>query len=684
MIELAVSFSFCASALVIKSELCVLPFCKYRCLHYILENAGMLLRNLSNSIVVVSVFLFATLAVYGQSLETFRPLSPKIQPFSPAIVNNLASQAGAPAKPSSGNSGQSGARKTAKEPKKEPKPIDKTAESNTTPAISLKEKEQLLQETLADVSYTAFMIEPVEYSIIVQVEVASLLWEKERERASEMLTNARTRLRELLTEKKRISSSELDVRESELEIARLRQAILRRIAKLSPDLIKDLITEVNTSNDIGAAIVANAVEEIKRDPKLAMQLAVQGLSYGAIYPASTFLIQLWFEDKQLAEMVALVYLDKLPVESTSSLWLVTQIYSYLSPPMKERYFKSLATRLRLCLRPDLSIGEYRELSSAASKGVMQAVPYPAWNQEFARLAKEVETLMTSRFIATPVSPAAKAVSMSGMLPASSGDTAEIETSAQKLEALKNRKIKDSEYKKLAIEAAEKWDVTLAERLLSKISDEDVRRQASPHVYGPLVRKSLGENDWPQARSYALRVTDPLGLSLIVDSVAKAMLNTKQDKQVVNTFYDEAFSNLDREIPSLYVAKGVIALARSRFSVEPEGGFTTTNLAVSVLNGSDTSDFYSSKSRVTKGLDPWVNQTNLILRVDDYFDLTETIGPIFKDLSRHNFAHARELSLSLSHLGLRSLAQLGIAKGIQDELKGAGRVGKSNNQASPEK
>jgi hypothetical protein len=651
-------------------------------------------RNLSYYLVIVVVLFFIALTISGQSTEAIKSQSPEVHhkksPVPATSDGKQASQESAQAKSPRNNSGKSDTRKKTKESKSKQ---DEASESNVAPAISLKEKEQLSESILAGVLSSAFLIEPVEYSIIAQVEGASLLWEKDRERANEELIRAWTRLRELLVEKKGSSSTESAVRKSEIERSRLRQAILRRIAKLSPDLIRDL-TEAGASNDktksaiaseadVGTAIVAIAVEEIKNDPKLAMRLAEQGLSYGAVYPASTFLTHLWFQDKQLAEKQALVYLNTLPLESVSNLWLVTKIYSFLAPPMRERYFESLAVRLRLGLRPDLNVGEYRDLLSAARKGAMQAASYPAWNEEFARLVNEVEALMASRSISSPVSPPARAISMSGMSPATPGDTAEIEHSAQKLDTFRNQKIKDSEYQRLAIEAAEKADATLAERLLSKISDENARRQTSIHVYGPLVNKSLGEKDWQQAKSYALKVTDPLGLSLIVDSVAKAMLSAKQDKQMVKSFYEAALLNLDRETPSLYVAKGIITLAKSRLPEEPEGGFTTTSLAVSVLNRSDISEPYSSRSGVTKGLDPWVTQTNLILGVDDYFDVTETIGPLFKDLSRHNFARAQELSLSFSHPGLRSLAQLGIIRGIQEEIKEVKRAQKGN-QASPEK
>lgn len=545
-----------------------------------------------------------------------------------------------------------------------------------TPTVSLKEKEQWVETTLANVLASAFRIEPVEYSIWVQVEAASLLWETDRERAHEELKSAWARLRELMGEKNSSSRPAFGNKMSEAERARLKQAILRKIAKLNPELVKEWTGDAATGegktkpaaiSDVegGTAIIAIAVEQIQREPEKAMTLAEMGLSSGAVYAAATFLTQLWYRDKQLAEQLALVYLDKLPVGPTSNLFLVTRLYSFLSPQMSERYFQALATRLRLAMRPDLSLGDCRDLLTAANKGVTQSLSYPAWQEEFVRLASEAEKLLASR---PPVTVPSKMISMSGGSAASPGDTAEIEHSSQKLDAVRDQKLKDAEYRRLAIEAAEKADLQLAERLLGRISDESLRRQTSIGVYGPLVKKSLQEKDWAQARSLALKVADPMGLSLIVDHAAKAMLSAKQDKQLVRNFYADALANLDRETPSLYVAKGVITIAKARLGDEPEDSFSAANLAVSVLNKSDIADPYTGKTGLAKGLASWIEQPNLILREDDYFDVTETLGPLFKDLSRRDLSRSQDLAAAFLHPGLKSLAQLGIAKGIQEDLK----------------
>jgi hypothetical protein len=97
--------------------------------------------------------------------------------------------------------------------------------------------------------------------------------------------------------------------------------------------------------------------------------------------------------------------------------------------------------------------------------------------------------------------------MAGMLPASFGETKEIANAARPVETPANQKSRDAEYQKLAVEAAEKADVALAEKLLSKINDGELRQKRSLDVYGPLVRKALSETGLLRAKTYAPRITE---------------------------------------------------------------------------------------------------------------------------------------------------------------------------------
>lgn len=151
--------------------------------------------------------------------------------------------------------------------------------------------------------------------------------------------------------------------------------------------------------------------------------------------------------------------------------------------------------------------------------------------------------------------------------------------------------------------------------------------------------------------------------------------------MVANFYDDALANLDREKPSAYVAKGIIAIARSRVS-EEQGGFAAANLAVSTLNKLDITESFSSKSGLAPGIGAWINQSNLVLLAEDYFELTETLAPLFRDLSKRDLQQTQSLASALTHQGLRSLAQLGLAKGLQEELqKAKNSAGKSKPPAT---
>ncbi|MGE0128476.1 MAG: hypothetical protein AB7U82_10385 [Blastocatellales bacterium] len=469
--------------------------------------------------------------------------------------------------------------------------------------------------------------------------------------------------------------------------------ILRRIARLNPDLIRDLMIETTTDDqatpavvpratDEGTAIMAVALEEMMRDPKLATKLAQQSLSFGATGAIRIFLLYLSRQDRQLAESQAAMFLAKFRDSSVSPVFM-RSLRIFVSPPMLDHYFESLAIRLRRGFRPDLNPMEYRELIAATRGGLQDAASNPRWRDEFARIATELEALMARRPLPA-ANPTTKKISMAGMSPASPGDTREISESAARVEAVVSPMNKDLEYQKLAIEAAGKADAGLAEKLLSKIVDKELRRRASVSVYGPLVRKALSENDWFQASTYALRVSDPLGQSLMAGSVARAMLKARQDKEAVKAIYDAALANLNRESPSLIVAKGIISLAQSLMSVEQENGFAAAGMAVSVLNRTDVSQPFSKKSGVTSGLDPWVLQTNPMLGVDDYFDVTETIGPLFKEMSRNDVIRTQAVALGLSHIGLRSLAHLGIAKEMSNQIKEAKRPIEKDKQSVPEK
>lgn len=561
-----------------------------------------------------------------------------------------------------------------KEAKKE-----EASTSNAPPVLSAQEKEELVQATVAEVSSCAYQIEPIEYGILTQVETAALLWGGDRDRATDELTKACSRLRELLVEKKESSKVEslTQTKTSEVEKKQFRMAIVRRIARLNPDLIKSLMetsaddktkaSPFTKEPDEAWAIMAVATEEITHDPKLAVQLAQQGLSFGAINSFHNFITHLSFQDKELSGQLAIAFLNKLRGDSSVSAVAILDLRYFIPPSAMDYYFESLVMRLRLGLRPSLRKTQYNDLIFTANKVLPYAAPYPQWSDELARLIPQFEALLASQSLPTPTPAPAKNVDVSGMLPPTPGETKEIADAASQADAIITQRNKDLEYQKLATEAAGKADAELADKLFSKIKDEELRRKASLSVYGPLTRKALSERNWFQARAYALKVTDPLEQSLVVDWVAKAMLAANQDKQMVKEVYDAVLTNLHREVSSVNVARGFLYLAKSLLTTEPEKSFEIVNSAVSTLNNTDLSKPFSKQSSMNPASMTWVSM-NQMLSVDENFDLTETLGPLFKEMSKRDAAKAREIAFGLSHPGLRSLAQLGIAREMVDEIK----------------
>ena len=56
-----------------------------------------------------------------------------------------------------------------------------------------------------------------------------------------------------------------------------------------------------------------------------------------------------------------------------------------------------------------------------------------------------------------------------------------------------------------------------------------------------------------------------------------------------------------------------------------------------------------------------------LRYDEVLELTEIIGPLFKEMTKRDLNSAESTAYGLSHLGLSSLAQLGIVSELQNDL-----------------
>src|SRR5215813_14338788 len=116
--------------------------------------------------------------------------------------------------------------------------------------------------------------------------------------------------------------------------------------------------------------------------------------------------------------------------------------------------------------------------------------------------------------------------------AASGDTQEISDSLRQISKLPDARQRDAGYQRLAAQAAFKTDVTLAEYIISRIDDENIRQETTMMVYSPLVRKAISETDWSQAQKFASNILDPLGRTLVFESIAKAMSQSRVEVSLV--------------------------------------------------------------------------------------------------------------------------------------------------------
>jgi hypothetical protein len=249
---------------------------------------------------------------------------------------------------------------------------------------------------------------------------------------------------------------------------------------------------------------------------------------------------------------------------------------------------------------------------------------------------------------------------------SEGNTQEISEKAERAAVIKDSRARDKQLQQLAFDAALNSDARLAEELLSKIDNEETRRAASLMVYGPLVRKELSESDWSQAQKYAFKIAHPLGRTIVLDTIAQAMSRSKVDNLLVRDVYFSAAAQLYRETPEEKVVKALLFLAKSLLRTDPENSLEAVNSAVYVLNKLKTNDELWGESEKRGAISTWLRLHSNI-SVDEAMDLTEMIPPLFRDLAKRDLNSALTSAYNISQPGLYSLARLGIARGLMDEI-----------------
>jgi hypothetical protein len=232
--------------------------------------------------------------------------------------------------------------------------------------------------------------------------------------------------------------------------------------------------------------------------------------------------------------------------------------------------------------------------------------------------------------------------------------------------MKDSQSRDKEYQKLAANAALKANVKLAEEILSKISSEEIRKQATLLIYSPLIRKAIGESDWLNAKELASKILDPLGRTLALQRIAQAMSQASENKFSSAEVYGVAISLLDREDPTEKAAKAYLILAQSLYSIDPERGLESVKSSIWALNKLANNRELTAESMTDASVASWVSLPSHHVKADEILDLSEMIGTAFREIARHDAENALSVALGLNHRGMQSLAQLAISSVLLNE------------------
>ena len=535
----------------------------------------------------------------------------------------------------------------------------------------------LIEEVLARGQQTS----PVEIRILAEVEAATLLWFSDNERATPLLKNAVKSLRDLIDERK--ASKTKDVT-GDRELQRIQFLAIRKIAALKPELVKDLSPEVAPGNktaqpisgewtEEARAIMSVASDQIEKDPKGAARLAEQSLRLGLV-DWTSFLGRLAQRDSSEAERLAILLIDRLRDSPITPIFLQNLNSFILAPDrstqLREHFFEAAAIRLRRDIRRDSPASDLRGgLIVAREMSQLAAAYSPRWQSEFDGATSSFEALFNERSLPIPGSPGRKIIDVSSVSPAAPGDTQAIADALPRVGTIKDLQARDKEYQKLAAKAAINDDISLAGDILAKINDEEVRRETTVLVYSPLVRRAIDQSDWSQAQKQASNISDPLGRTLVFDSIVQAMSRSGEDKPSLVNVYCTVLTRLENEWSTEGVAKGFLIVARALFPLDAERSVDALKSAILVLNrGSDKRD--SAGGAVGPGIAGWVRLPNYSVRADEVLDLRDLIGQVFKQVAKRDADNAVDITDRFADHGLRALARLAICSVLLEEARQA--------------
>jgi hypothetical protein len=517
---------------------------------------------------------------------------------------------------------------------------------------------------LEDVLTIASRITPTEYRILAQVEAATLLWQMDNERAMSILKSSSDTMRDLKDKDpdKTIYSKQ----------RKLRFLAFLKIARLNPELVKELAldkskeTATQEWTDEARAVMTIAAEQIATDPALAVQTAKLAFSLGQIDWA-IFLRNLSAHDNRLAEQFAFTVIDWLNNSSITPVYLLNfnrfVLKAERSIELKNHYFKSLASALRQSIRPDIStVRQINDALLTAGDALRFSRGFPQWQQEFESIILSLNELLAARS-ASAVQSQTQLISMTPEI--EPGDTKNIADEAATLQNSRDPNARDLRYQKLATNAALKADLRLAEEMMSQINSEDIRRSASLSVYSPYVTQAIFKSDWKRAYDFTTNILDPFGRTLALIRVAEGMSKSNEDKQAIKDVYGAALRSLQRDFVTEDVARAFFILSNALASDYAQESLDALNWAIYVSNKVVKNGDFLEDFKVKGEMAYWIRLKGFSSH-SEVLDLTEIIGPIFERLAKRDLNNARSISESFNHLGLYTIAQLGIVRALLEK------------------
>ncbi|MFL6275761.1 MAG: hypothetical protein ACJ74G_11300 [Blastocatellia bacterium] len=620
---------------------------------------GCLLRWLVSRPVVLGL----AFAVTGQTL------------IIPAVAQNAGgSQKASSARPQEAEKHPSNGQPKTPDKKSPSKPV---AESR--PTASERKWAQQARSLLDGVLVSAYRVEPIEWRCLVEVEAATLLWQDDKERATSIFKSAIAAMREQL---KKEGTAKATGDESESRAQRFWFFIVRRIAALKPDLLRELVVSADGAGDPlkagikeewtpeARALISLAYDRMESDPKLAAQLAEKSMPLGYV-DWTGFLEDMSKRDEGEAERLAMLLLQRLRDSSASPLVMRYLGRFILAPErsaaLQNEFFRSISVRIRRDLRPDAPLQVLTDdLRTAREMDQIVALRFPQWAPEYGDLASALEMIFMAQSRPIPGPPQKRMIDMSSVLPSEAGETQSLADELPRVATIKDDRQRDKAYQRLATQAAAKENIPLAEDILSKINDAAIRREATLTAYSPLVRKAISQSNWPEAQRLAARILDPLGRTLVFDHIAQAMLRAHQGKAQVKDVYLTALARLDREEAGEQAARAFLFISRPLYPLEAERSTLAIQSAIAILNQLFLKTGTIEESPLTSAASGWVSLPNYSVNSTELLDLTDLLQAVFREMARRDSDAALSMAYRLSDWGLYSLARLAISRELLEK------------------